>query len=203
MNEPYLYDSIRIERGGWSSVAEAAADTVASAGGVLFGIWRGEIGWHNDEGVVLSAWPAAAGPGEARLDDVPGILEWSRERVVATVRPTAPDPPELDGVYAHRWFECADRDWAEFLELSESAWPDFERTFDGTRIIGFWRSADASEGEARILLVTRYASLAAWERSRPYAPDPVAGAAEAIRKFRRRAEITRRTIVRIGRRVPI
>ena len=113
------------------------------------------------------------------------------DRLVATVRPTATDPlPADDGVYALRWFEIDPADWPEFLALSEGAWPGFEGANPGVRIHGFFRSGDGGE---RVLLVTRYPSLASWETSRN-ATDEAGGA-----NFRRRHQLTRSTIVRTYR----
>jgi hypothetical protein len=192
---------LRIERGAWPKVAEAVhgpvAESVASSGGSIFGLWRGEIGWHTDEGALMTAWPSGEF-GHPTLEEIPGVAESSAERVDATVRPLDPTPPTESGIYAHRWFEIASDDWPEFVELSQGAWPDFEAAF-AARIVGFWRSVDSAAGQARVLLVTRYPSLASWERSRPYSADPVEGVQEARRKFLRRAELTKRTIVRISR----
>ena len=114
-----------------------------------------------------------------------------RHELTATVRPTTADPLAADdGVYAHRWFDIDPADWDEFLSLSEGAWPGFEGANPGVRIHGFFRSG--AQGE-RVLLVTRYPSLAAWETSRN-APDDAGGA-----NFRRRHQLTRTTIVRTYR----
>jgi len=106
----------------------------------------------------------------------------------ATVRPTDDAPLTDDGVYALRWFEIDPVDWPEFLALSEGAWPGFEGANPGVRVHGFFRG-----GDERVLLVTRYPSLASWESSRN-APDDAGGA-----NFRRRHELTRSTIVRTYR----
>lgn len=108
--------------------------------------------------------------------------------LTSTVRPLDDTPLTEDGVYALRWFEIDDADWAEFLALSEGAWPGFEGANPGVRVAGFFRS-----GAGRVLLVTRYPSLAAWETSRN-APDDAGGA-----NFRRRHQLTRSTIVRTYR----
>lgn len=114
-----------------------------------------------------------------------------QQGLTATVRPTTTDPlPADDGVYAHRWFDIDPADWDEFLSLSEGAWPGFEGANPGVRIHGFFRSGDDGE---RVLLVTRYPSLAGWETSRN-APDEAGGA-----NFRRRHQLTRSTIVRTYR----
>lgn len=200
MHERYEYRSIRIERASWPRVATGVhgsiAEAVCEAGGTIFGLWRGEIGWWTDEGVVMSAWPPGTATVHDALDGIPGVVSSTIERVEATVRPTRPDPPTADGVYAHRWFEISPSDWDEFVELSQGAWPAFESAHDGTQVVGLFRSLD---DDGRVLLVTRYASLAMWERSRPYNPTPAEGTGEARARFMRRAELTKRTIVRVGR----
>ncbi len=203
MEERYEYRNIRTERAAWRKVAQAVhgecTDSLAAAGGSLFGLWRGEIGYHNDEGILMTAWPAHTEPDVSAADGIPSVLESTVERLVATVRPTTPEAPLDDGIYAHRWFETTDEHWSEFVELSQAAWPDFEGAFPGTRIVGLWRSLDATPPAVRVLLVTRYPNLAVWERSRPYEAERVPGVDEARRKFLRRAELTERTIVRIAR----
>jgi hypothetical protein len=49
-----------------------------------------------------------------------------------------------------------------------------------------------------VLLITRYPSLDAWERSRAAARADDVDVAESGRRFMRRRELTRRSIVRIG-----
>jgi hypothetical protein len=202
VDERYEYRSIRIERAAWRKVAEAVhgecAEALQRAGGSVFGLWRGEIGFHNDEGVVISAWPRGE-PDLDATDGLPGVLESNVDSLVATVRPTSTEPPTDDGVYAHRWFETTEENWTEFVELSQAAWPDFEGAFPGTRIVGLWRSHLTPPPVVRALLITRYPTLAVWERSRPYEAERVPGVDEARRKFMRRAELTDRTIVRVAR----
>lgn len=181
MNERYEYRTFRIERGCWPRVT-AAAHEIPS----LFGLWRGEIGWHNDEAALL-----ACEPEPNAFDGLPHVVSSTVERVVATVRPVEPVPPVTQGTYAHRWFELDEADWDEFLELSSTAWPAFEAAYDA-EVIGFWKSLDAQAPAARVLLVTRYPSLEAWERSRAL------GSEDSRSKFIRRHELTKRTIVRIG-----
>ena len=203
MEERYEYRTIRVERAAWRKVAEAVhgecAETINRCGGTLFGLWRGEIGFHNDEGIVMTVWPAHTDPDEFASAGIPSVMESNIERLVATVRPTSAEPPIDDGIYAHRWFETSEQHWSEFVELSQAAWPDFEGGFPGTRIVGLWRSLDTPPPTVRVLLITRYPTLAVWERSRPYEAERVPGVDEARRKFMRRAELTERTVVRIAR----
>jgi len=193
VEEVYDYASVRTERASWPAVAKS----VAKLDG-CYALWRGEIGLYSDEGFLMVVRDGPQAPRELATPD--GVLSMSVERLHATVRPTETTPPTLDGVYAHRWFEFDEADWDEFLELSDGAWPDFEAAFDGTRIIGFWRSLDTP---GRVLLVTRYPDLATWERSRPNNPQRVEGVAAARQRFMRRAELTKRTIVRVTRLVAL
>lgn len=203
MEERYEYRTIRIERAAWRKVAESihseCADTINRAGGSLFGLWRGEIGYANDEGIVMTAWPPHTEPDQSATDGIPGVTESDVVRLVATVRPAAPEPPTDDGIYVHRWFDTSEEHWSEFVELSQAAWPDFEGGFPGTRIVGLWRSLDTPPPALRVLLITRYPTLAVWERSRLYEAERVPGVDEARRKFLRRAELTDRTIIRMAR----
>ena len=144
----------------------------------------GQIGVRSDEVELLVA---------AEASELPALTTATAEAVrplEATVRPTGSDRLADDGVYALRWFQIVEPDWPEFLALSEGAWPGFEAANAGVRIHGFFRAAD---DPTRVLLVTRYPSLAGWETSRNAADD--AGGAN----FRRRHELTVSTIVRTYR----
>jgi len=141
------------------------------------------IGFATDEiPVILS-------PGQ-RLDGLEGATP-----LTPTVRPTNETPPRPQGVVALRWFEVETKDWEEFLDLSASAWPAFESAYDAN-ILGLFRAPDTDV--ARALLATRYASLAEWERSRRAIAAESGEQAEAGKRFRRRQEITKKTIVRVA-----
>lgn len=204
MHEVYSYSSIRIERGAWRRVAAgvhgAYSRRVGEAGGVVFGLWSGEVGTHSDEGFLMTAWAdreALSTAGD--LGSIDGVAESYVERLVATVRPVSPEPPLDDGLYVHRWFEVSASDWEEFLDLSNTAWPSMEGAFPGVRIIGLWRSLETQPFDARVLLVTRYENLDQWDRSRYYRGDPVTEAKDAYERFARRARLTQRTIARFTR----
>ena len=169
----FAHVRLTVPRGGVAAVRDAAVDR--------WGLFAPQIGDASESLVLIT--PEGGQPR--------GVLATvdSLERITATVRPTSSDalPPD-DGVYAHRWFDINPADWDEFLALSEGAWPGFEGANPGVRIHGFFR-----EGEDRVLLVTRYPSLAAWETSRN-ANDDAGGA-----NFRRRHQLTKSTIVRTYR----
>lgn len=104
-------------------------------------------------------------------DEIPVILSPGQQidgledatPLTPTVRPTDDTPPQPKGVVALRWFELETSDWDEFLDLSVNAWPAFESAYEAN-ILGLFRDPDTDV--ARALLVTRYASLNEWERSR-------------------------------------
>ena len=149
--------------------------------GDVWGLFAPQIGAASEtvEVVVPGELPALS---TATVD--------AAHELTATVRPTDDAPLTDDGVFALRWFDIDPADWPEFLALSEGAWPGFEAANPGVRIHGFFRS-----GDDRVLLVTRYPDLAAWETSRN-ATDDAGGA-----NFRRRHQLTRSTIVRTYRRI--
>ena len=185
MNEVYEYRRFRVAPGEWESFVERLR---GAAGATLFGVWRGQIGLEANEGIALTAFAdeeALAASARALAPLFAQARDSHAERLVATLRPDEPAPPERRGIYAFRFFELAEADWAEFASLSERAWPGFESGYDA-RICGFWKSLDVAPPAARVLLLTRYASLATWEASR----------ADVSRdEFQRRHKLTRSTIV--------
>lgn len=185
MHEQYAYRTFRLRARGWPALIEH----VRARQRGLYGLFSGQIGLGANQGVLISAGEADG--AQAALVGCDAVLESGRERLVATLRPRDPTPPTLPGVYAHRWFELAESDWPEFSALSEGAWPAFESEYDA-EIQGFWRSLDVAPPRARVLLLTRYASLAEWERSRTPQSDATH---EAARRFRRRHELTADTVV--------
>lgn len=181
-----------------AEVARVRADLAGTAWIVAGG--AGGIGWHSDEFALIAAATDGASepPATAAMIGDAGQVE-RVDKLESTARPADVDRPSLGtGVLALRWFELAAADWDEFLELSVTAWPGFEASYDA-RILGLFRSLDTKEEDASALLVTWYASLAAWEQSRGTVRASAGAEAEAGRKFLRRHELTRRTIVRVSR----
>jgi NIPSNAP protein len=185
MKETYESRAFVVGPGEWD---ERAARLRAAAGAAFFGLFRGQIGLESNEGILLTAWadPAqlALGVGALRVAS-DGCRNVRTERMTATARPLEVTRPEKPGVYAFRHFDVQDADAAEFVSLSERAWPEFEAGYDA-QIIGLWKSLDVRPPQARFHLLTRYASLATWEASRADVGRP---------EFARRAKLTRATRV--------
>jgi hypothetical protein len=141
---------------------------LANDGGVLYGVWRSQIGRPRDEVTAMTVWPSresAAGAEAALLGGLSDVRECESERLVPTLRPADPTPPIRQGNYAFRWFETPAEHWDEFLDLCQAAWPGFESSYD-SQVIGLWRSLDDTDAMRRSLLLTRRPNLAMWERSK-------------------------------------
>lgn len=178
MADVYRYTEFRVPKGGWGEVIAGARSDAA-----VIGLFAAEIGAPASDGVLLTTDADVGLPAEVLAS----------HRMAPTARP-AERPTGLDpsGVYAHRWFDVAAADVDEVVALSASAWPDFEAGTPGTRIIGLFRVLDLPEPDGRLLLLTYYPSLAAWESSR-------ATEGSAREAFIRRHQLTESTIVRTYR----
>jgi hypothetical protein len=200
MREFYEVRQLRIRARSWPSVIEQVRTRVAPAvkaeGGAVFGLFLPQIGLAADHGVLIRTWPerdALERAATAGLEGVDDLVESHPERWVATVRPEQPTAPRPGGVFAHRRFEIAESDWPEFLELSQEAWVVFEKDFEA-QVQGFFRSLEVESPDARVLLLTRYGSLADWEISRMAGARTADQDATRVR-FQRRSGLTRSMIV--------
>jgi hypothetical protein len=203
MSDLYVHHRIDCAPRRWEAVATSlrtgGAERLAAQGGILYGIWRSQIGTPRDELNVITAWPEGTGaPDSARilLQGVGDIRDQSDSAMVPTLRPERIDPPRRQGNFAFRWFDTPKRHWEEFLALCAGAWPGFEAAYD-SQIIGMWRFLDREDGEdpdelRRTLLMTRRPGLAMWERSKiPENEDE----AEVRRKLSRRYDLCEWTTV--------
>lgn len=192
MPDIYVHHRITAAPRAWQAVANAlrggGAKRVAAAGGVLYGIWRSQIGRPRDELAVMTAWPSRAAAATAEdnlLEGVPDLQDSESEFMTPTLRPDAVDPPRRQGNYAFRWFETPSANWEEFLDLCAGAWPGFESAYD-SQVIGLWRCRDDDGELRRSLLMTRRPSLAMWERSKIPEGEAEAG---VRRKLSRRYDL--------------
>jgi hypothetical protein len=164
---------------GWQALAGALAarrPALAAQGGVLYGLWRSQIGRPRDELTALTAWhePIPAAAAEAALLGAAPVLGATSQALEPTLRPADATPPERQGNFAFRWFVTPEAHWDEFLRLCAEAWPGFEAAYD-SQVLGLWRCTgdghDPATGPAppssvRSLLLTRRPDLAMWERSK-------------------------------------
>ena len=175
----YDYLTYTLERGAWPAfrayVRDVAAPQIARAGGEMLGLFQGQLGFSSNEAVVLLRWP---GPGRDRLrelDRTPGVVSLHPEILTPTVRPADGAQLKKGGIIVHRWFTVDADNVADFIDLSNRAWKNFESSYD-TEIFGLFsaeRTAeDVRHGAGRLLLLTYYASHGVWEASRDQTRDP-------------------------------
>ena len=80
-----------------------------------------------------------------------------------TIRPKKHEIATETGVYVFRWFSIDPIKINEIVSLSAAAWPVFEGEFE-TRVLGLF--AEDTLAPDTLLLLTWYANLAVWEKSR-------------------------------------
>jgi hypothetical protein len=185
LSELYVHHRIDTAPRQWQAVADrlakGGAKRVAKEGGVLYGLWRSQIGRPRDEIQAITMWPGAVRAAEAErvlLQDETEVWTRRSEVLLPTLRPLDPKPPVRQGNYAFRWFATPQHHWPEFLDLCAEAWPGFESAYD-SQVIGLWQAVgDRSATDhdevtgagihagVRSLLLTRRPNLAMWERSK-------------------------------------
>jgi hypothetical protein len=172
----------------------AGAAAVRAAGGDAIGYFTPLIGWSSQNLAVLLRWNGNAAGREQAVQAIryhPAVARLDRSRLAATVRPAPTDLPKTTGIYTHRWFDVKTTDVPEFVDLSQRAWPSFEREFPAA-IYGLFRAEatpdDLRRGVTRMLLNTQYDSHAVWEASRKPSSEPTA-------LFERRGQLTLTTRV--------
>ena len=183
----YNYYELRLGRE--RTAQKALADQMRAAlGDKAIAVFSPLLGFASNQALVLTE---ASAPVEAVMR-APGVVSAERHSLTPTLRPMDGATPMAGGVYVHNWFTVDAPAFDEFVKLSGDAWPDFEARFDA-RIFGLFAAEpskdDLMEGARRLLLVTRYADLGEWQKSR----DPTT---EAMKVFARRRELTRVSLAR-------
>jgi len=103
----------------WQATADAiredGAARLEAGGGLLYGVWRSQIGAPRDEVNVISAWPGGSADAAEQATDiltegVASIRDIASGAMVPTLRPALTEsgliePPRRQGNYAFRWFD--------------------------------------------------------------------------------------------------
>lgn len=179
----YRYDVLAMQRQADALLLPAHFERNGVPHALFTGL--GALGFSSNEAVVLSD-----PDGPDLVFGAKGLASRVTDKISAVAR--GGGRVKTTGIYVHRWFTIDHGAEADFVALSEGAWPAFERDYD-TTIYGLFaadRSArDMEEGATRMLLLTHYASHNVWEQSR----NPTQ---EAFENFRKRHAITRATVAR-------
>lgn len=195
----------RLADAGARQLASEGARAVADHGGKLFGVFKPVIGMSQNCVVVITEWPdeaEAATRAAAALQGVSGARLMAQDLWEPTARPLPGEAPsETSGFYSHRAFDIRPENWPRFLELSTTAWDNFEGVNESV-VKGFWKTRTPPEpGLLRVRLMAWYASLDAWERSRWWSSNARAGQEAAIQRFRERSSMLENNEVSILTRV--
>lgn len=174
---------------------------LTTGGGQLWGLWEGRsgLGFGSDEAILMSVWPddASAGAAVELMKAMPGVLAVAGTPLHPTLRPQDDHPAAGGGSWVFREFHLAATDIEAFLERSAAAWESFEATFD-SEVVGLFRGPNLDGETASLLLITRYADLDAWEKSRN--ADAAPGAWQQLSE---RHALTRWTRARSATRRPL
>lgn len=207
----YIYDYLFVELASGDRVSaqksfldglQGTAAAIRAAGGEAVGYFSPLIGWSSQHLAVLLRWKGDTSGREQAVRAIethPAVHQVERSRLAATTRPAPNDLPLTRGLYTHRWFDVKTSDVPEFIDLSNRAWPAFEREF-ASRIFGLFRAEataqDSGRGVTRLLLNTQYDSHAVWEASRRPSSEPAD-------LFKRRGDLTITTRVASLRFTPL
>ena len=131
---------------------------IKDRGNSIFGVFGSLLGLASNEIYLVTF-------GQQQLQfQLPESIECVTCRTFRpTVRPTDHKPASDPGVYVFRWFSVDPTTIDEIAQLSATAWPDFESSFD-TRVQGLF--AEDTETPDTMLLITWYRNLTVWEQSR-------------------------------------
>ena len=188
------YDYFELTLGREPGAAQALAKHVyGEMGDAAVAVFAPLLGFPLNHALVLTTHGASQAP----VLRGPGVVRAVHARLSPTLRPKDGERPAPMGVYTHNWFTIDDR-VDEFVRLSGTAWPDFEKTFK-TKVFGLFVAEASDEdrrlGQRRMLLMTGYSDLNEWQVSRSPAPT-------AREAFERRRAITRSSLARACTLIP-
>ena len=161
------------------AVREGITPALAEQGIGCFGVFQGLFGLASNELYVVLNHDGPMPDVDVAFDQFERVSAVDLE---PTVRPTDHSPRIRDGIYVFRWFEVHMKDVDEIAALSNTAWETFETGF-ATEVQGLFAQPDRSVDRGRMLLITWYEDLNAWQDSRRPAP-------EARENFMRRHQLT-------------
>jgi hypothetical protein len=160
------FDELTVQRNRGEDVAKHIKANGA-AGSQTLGVWLPMIGVSTNVVSVITNWTGEPQAAAYKDDKIVGV----RTRVFDTLA-RGQQPCTADGIYTHRWFIVAPDNVQALTDMSVEAWKSSEEDTE-MRIAGFWRCRELNaNGEAIVLMIVYYPSLAAWDASRYWKPKP-------------------------------
>jgi hypothetical protein len=160
------FDELTIQRNRGEEVAKELKANGAAPSQTL-GVFLPMIGVSSNVVSVITNWTGEPPPPAYEDERIVGV----RTRLFDTLA-RGQQPCTADGIYTHRWFIVAPGDVKTLTDTSVEAWTTMEADTEA-RIAGFWRCRELNDkGEAVVLMIVYYPSLAVWDASRYWKPKP-------------------------------
>jgi hypothetical protein len=144
---------------------------VVTCNGYVCGIFRGGMfGLKTNQIAIFSAWDSSSRATDcySTIAQMPDTIVAEQFDMTVTVRPSEPTKIDREGFYVIRWIRMLSTDVDEYTRLCLETWPAFE-SFGTARCYGVFSRAE--EGDvSKVLMLTWYASMDDWEKSRNLAP---------------------------------
>ena len=161
------FDELTVQRNRGEDVARQIKANGASDGSQTLGVWLPMIGVSTNVVTVITTWTGEPTAAAYKSELITGV----RTRLFDTLA-RGQQPCTSDGIYTHRWFIVAPDNVKTLTETSVEAWKSSEADTE-MRIAGLWRCRELNaNGEAVVLMIVYYPSLAAWDASRYWKPKP-------------------------------
>lgn len=159
-------DELAVQKNSGEAVA-SAVKAAGIAGAQTFGVFIPMIGVSTNVVTAISNWTGEPAKAAYTSDRITGV----RSRLLDTLA-RGQNPVTADGIYTHRWFMCAPEHVQTLTDTSVEAWKTMEEDSDA-RIAGFWLDRERNaKGEAVVLMIVFYPSLAIWDATRYWKPKP-------------------------------
>jgi hypothetical protein len=159
------FDELGVQRNCGEDVATAVKAN--GTGEHALGVWIPMIGVSSNVITVLTNWTGEPPGADYKHDKVTSV----RTRLFDTLA-RGQQPCTADGIYTHRWFIVAPENVQTLTDTSVEAWKTMEADSDA-RIAGFWLDRERNaRGEAVVLMIVYYPSLAEWDATRYWKPKP-------------------------------
>jgi len=161
------FDELIVQPNRGEEIARTLKADGALSHAQLLGVFLPMLGVSSNVVTVATNWTGEPAPDAY---ENASILK-SRSRLF-DVLARGQAPCTAGGIYTHRWFVVAPNQVQALTEMSVEAWKSSEAD-TAMRIAGFWRDRQPNaNGEAVVLMIVQYPSLAAWDESRYWKPEP-------------------------------
>ncbi|WP_456722236.1 hypothetical protein [Bradyrhizobium sp. USDA 4350] len=161
------FDELIVQPNRGEEIAATLKAGGAPSHAQMLGVFVPLIGISSNVVTVATSWTGEPAAAAYQHTKVVGV----RSRLF-DVLARGQAPCAADGIYTHRWFVVAPDQVQALTEMSVEAWKSSEAD-TAMRIAGFWRCREPNaNGEAVVLMIVNYPSLAAWDESRYWKPKP-------------------------------